>query len=256
MFISIAMLSMLYASVTNNFGSLTIAPSRVVDIPDPSYLAPYRVGTALEHAEAALRAIIPDPQFSIRTFAPAARDQLYAELVNGSLDVVVERPELVQYYNNLAPGLQGALQPAGPVFYPEAVAFAVRRPGPAAGHPLLPLLSAAVVEATRADRLRSEQAFDKWFGAGSVSQCGTADAPLSVETSAINEIKNQALWTLLAFLFTWLLVSFYTTMKKYPQFLATNHTCEIIRYLLNIPDQVPPRPAATPPRLWPHSQSG
>ena len=238
MFISIAMLSMLYASVTTNFSNLSLAPSRVLDIPDPSSLAPYRVGTAVEHAEAALRELIPDPQFSVRTFAPNARGALFAALVNGSLDVVVERPEMIQYYNNLVAGFQGMLQPAGPVFFPEAVAFAVRRLSPEQELPLLRLLSSSVAEATRSDRLTADSDFDAWFGAGRASACGKGNAPLDVELDTVNEIKNQALWTLLAFLFTWLLISFYTTMQKYPQFLATNHTCEIIRFLLKIPDQV------------------
>ena len=235
MFASISLTSMLYAVVATNFSSLELIPSTAIPVANPSDLAPYQLGTALAFAANVISSLIPDA--SVTKFPTNTQPSVFRSLLNHSIDVAVERPETVDYYNRKDPEFVGRLLPVGPVFSPEGVAFGVKRLSATQPHPLLRLLTLSVAEASRTDYASFQDTYDRWFGAP------TADASNDVlrqelEYSAISSLKDQAFTALVAVGCLWLLVSAVTVLRRLADFTAMNHACEALRALLHIPEQV------------------
>ena len=201
MFLSLALMSLLYAVVINNFTASHLTTPRPVDNIQTQYdLAPFHINSTLQLStvlgrlnasmcldgmiargnlgvgatlntnlvkEIALlqqcQALADNPQGFQSLLNPARFGPGPAEfltLLSGNLDVVVERPEVIQYYNNFYPQTSGLLQNVGNIFNNEGVGIGVRR-----GHPLLHRISLAVANVTRADWTVEDKIRSKWFGA-------------------------------------------------------------------------------------------
>ena len=236
MFTSIALTSMLYAIVATNFSNLQLIPSTNIVITSPADLAPYRIGTALSSAAN----ILPTFAAGVRVteFPSNTQADVFRCLLNGSIDVAVERPETIDYFNRLVPEFQGRLNPVGPVFFPEGVAFAVQRPSPATPHPLLHLLTLAVAQATRTDYADFEAIYGRWFGADS-APATNAELSSGLESDTVEQLRTQALIALLVAGLAWGAGSTATVLRRLPAVRARNHTCRALRCVLGIiPDKV------------------
>ena len=234
MFTSIALTSMLYAIVATNFSNLQLIPSTDIPVASPADLAPYSLGTALSTAANVLSALVPGAR--VAEFPTNTQADVFRSLLNGSIDVAVERPETVDYCNRRVPEFRGRLLPVGPVFSPEGVAFAVQRPSPAAPHPLLRPLTLAVAEATRTDYADFQAVYARWFGAADAA--ATNDGLRgALEGDAVDELKGQAFTALAVAGAAWAAVSAATLLRRLPAIRARNHTCRALRRLLGIVDQ-------------------
>jgi ABC-type amino acid transport substrate-binding protein len=236
MFASIALTSMLYAVVATNFSNLELIPSRAIPVADPSDLAPYQLGTALAFAANVLTSLVPKAKVS--KFPTNAQPDVFRSLINGSIDVAVERPETVEYYNRKDPEFLGRLLPVGPVFSPEGVAFGVKRLSASQPHPLLRLLSLSVAEASRTDYTDFQDMYGRWFGTATGDTSSNSELRHELEYGAIVDLKDQAFMVLITVGCLWLGVSAVTVLRRLAAFKAMNHTCGAVRKLLNIPEQV------------------
>ena len=162
-FLSIALTTILAAIITANFGNLVLVPNRAVEsITSPSDLAPYRVGTALQYAQDKL--LQHNPNMTVIKFPQNTQQDMLRALLNGTIDVAVDRFEAIQYYNAVDDEFAGRLLPIGPVFNQAPVSFGVRRGPGGEAHPLLRLLSLAVADATRGQWEEASTRSTLWFG--------------------------------------------------------------------------------------------
>jgi ABC-type amino acid transport substrate-binding protein len=236
MFASIALTSMLYAVVAGNFSTLTLIPSTAIPVAGPSDLAPYQLGTALAFAANVLTSLVP--KALVVKFPTNTQPDVFRSLINGSIDVAVERPETVEYYNRKEPEFLGRLLPVGPVFSPEGVAFGVKRLSASQPHPLLRLLSLSVAEASRTDYADFQDMYGRWFGIATGDTSSNSELRRELEYGAIVDLKDQALTALILVGCLWLGTSMMTVLRRLPDFTAMNHTCEALRRLLNIHKEV------------------
>ncbi len=212
MFLSLTLMSLLYAVVITNFTESHLTTPRPVDkIESQEDLAPFRVNSTLllstvrdrlnaskcldvmlSRAEIAAargsngaRRLIPGAILNanlVKEIALLNKCQALADhteafdslsrparfgpgpaefraLLNEEVDVIVERPEVIQYYNNFHPDTRGRLQNVGPIFNNEGVGIGVRR-----AHPLLHRISLAVANVTRVDGRAEDAIRRRWFG--------------------------------------------------------------------------------------------
>ena len=235
MFTSIALTSMLYAIVATNFSNLQLIPSTDIAVASAADLAPYSLGTALSSAANILPTLAPGAR--VTAFPANTQADVFRALLNGSIDVAVERPETVDYFNRRVPEFQGRLLPVGPVFAPEGVAFAVKRPSPAVPHPLLHLLTLAVAEATRTDYAAFEEIYARWFGIAA-ADATNAELRGKLEGDTVVQLRGQAFIVLLVAGMAWVAISAATVLRRLPGIRARNHICQALRGLLGIPEQV------------------
>ena len=199
MFLSLALMSLLYAVVITNFTQTHLTTPRPVDeIESQEALAPFRINSTLLlstvrdrlNASKCLDAMLSraglgqgdlnanlvgeiallqkcqalaDNTVAFQSLVNPARfgpgPAEFLALLRGDVDVIVERPEVIQYYNNFYPETRGMLQNVGGIFNNEGVGIGVRR-----AHPLLHRISAAVADVTRTDWKVEDAIRRRWFG--------------------------------------------------------------------------------------------
>ena len=209
-FANIAFVTILYGIITNNYNNTTLIPvSQAESIAEPLDLATYNVGTT--SATAADYLVNLMPQINVTLFGPLQQELLLAALIDNTIDVAVERYEVTLYYNNFHPLFKGQFISARPVFNLEPVGFGVSRPPGGGQHPISPLLSAAVVAATRADRWRTEQNQTQWIGPlGNPDSAGSGQAVAArtaAEGRAVDAANRQLLGCFAALVGAWAAVA-------------------------------------------------
>ena len=228
MFISIGLMAIIYAIMTNNFGIMNLQMTGDLEqIQGPDDLAPYSVGSTLAANSPEFRSRFISSKF--RTFA--TYEDLFSALLNGTIQVVVDRPEIINYYNLLVPATQSLLLPVGPIFNADGTGFGVRRINEYTPHPLLNLLSLAVADVTRTNWQQQQSAFNLWFG----DSDNVTEPPLEDLSSDGYQQTLDLLEYVLAGVFgVWVVVSLGEFVRRYPSYKARNDVCAVIRIALGL----------------------
>ncbi len=157
-------------------------------------------------------------------------------MLNCSLQVAVERPETIQYYNNFVPEFRGRLMPIGAVFSREGVALGVSRPRDRV-HPVYRLLSLSV-----AGLVASESWMDaarlKWFGPE--PDIADSDAPslrAKLKAQAVEQVLWAAVQTMIAFACAWIAIAVLATIARVPRHAVRNEMCAAVRTLLGVREE-------------------
>ena len=109
-FLSIALTTIFAAIITDNFGNLVLVPTREIEsLSSPNGLAPYRVGVALQYAQDKLLQYLPN--ITLVNFPQNTRGQIdmLRCLLNGTIDVAVDRYEMIQFYNIMVDEFAGVI---------------------------------------------------------------------------------------------------------------------------------------------------
>ena len=226
-FLSIALMAILFAIITANFSTLVLVPSRAVDsISSPYDLAPFKVGTALSYAQQKLLQRMPN--MTLIKFAQNTQPAVFESLLNNSIDVAVDRYEAIQYYNTIDPTFKNTLKPVGMVFNQEGVGFGVKRLNATTPHPLLHLLSLAVADATRGNWVQASQTVTLWFG--DAADVSTTDPTIpALEQAAVANVKTQTAIALGVLFGIWFFIILCLAVLRYPHFQASNHICQHVK---------------------------
>jgi ABC-type amino acid transport substrate-binding protein len=159
-FLSIGFTAMLLAVITANFFQLELVPDDPRDsITGLTSLAPFTIATAISSAATAVSRALPDN--NITEFPTNSQAAVFRALLAGDFDGAVDRPEVVQHFNNFEPEFRDKLLPIGSFFHVEGVALAISRPAFDRSHPLYLLLSISVGEMS--ESWKEAQAM-RWFG--------------------------------------------------------------------------------------------
>jgi ABC-type amino acid transport substrate-binding protein len=226
-FLSIALMAILFAIITANFSNLVLVPTRAVDgISSPYDLAPFTVGTALQYAQQKL--VQRMPNMTLVKFAQNTQPDVFNSLLNNSIEVAVDRYEAIQYYNTLDETFKNKLKPVGMVFNQEGVGFGVKRMNATTPHPLLHLLSLAVADATRGNWQQAESTSILWFGDPTAATAEDPTVP-DLEQAAVANVKTQTATALGVLFGIWIFIVLCLSVFRYPYFAASNHICQLVK---------------------------
>jgi len=230
MFISIGLMAIIYAIMTSNFGSMNLQMlgdlEQIQGIKD---LAAFSVGSTLSPTGPEFRGRFISKQF--RTYP--SHEALFQAFLKDEIQVVVERQEIVTYYNTMKADYVSKMLPVGPVFNSDGVGFGVRRTSEVAPHPLLNLLSLAVADATRTSWQSEDTTRKLWFGEA---------VAVGVDPETLHAMSNGGYMSVLvvleyvlaaAFGF-WFVVSFLEFSWRYPKYKARNDVCAVVRDCLGM----------------------
>ena len=230
MFISIGLMAIIYAIMTSNFGAMNLQAFGDLDqIQGPGDLAPYSVGSTLTPNNPEFRSRFISSKF--RTFA--TYEDMFSALLNGTIQVVVDRPEIINYYNTMDTPFQAQMVPVGALFNADGTGFGVRRINEYTHHPLLNLLSLAVADATRTNWQSESTTRLYWFGqavAVTVDQ-GTLDEMSSLGYQSVLQLLEYVLAGAFG---VWVVVSFIEFARRYPSYKARNDVCAVVRHCLGL----------------------
>ena len=233
MFFSISMNTIIYGIVTTNFGAIDLTTLTDLErIRSPEDLSRFTVGTTFHPSSPELRGRLLSPSLQLFDSSP----QLFQALLNGTIDVAVDRSELVTYYSVLDPAFSGAVLPVGAAFNLDGAGFGVARGAgdPPADHPLLGLLSLAVADATRTAWQTDAAARGRWFG---------LDRPAPAPAAPDDELIAAAYETVMAVLKyvlagtagVWVVFAAAEILARYPAYKARNDVCAAVRHELGLP---------------------
>ena len=226
-FLSIALMAILFAIITANFSVLVLVPTRAVDsISSPYDLAPFKVGTALQYASDKLRQRMPN--MTLIKFAQNTQPDVFNSLLNNSIEVAVDRYEAIQYYNTLDETFKNKLKPVGMVFNQEGVGFGVKRINATTPHPLLHLLSLAVADATRGDWQQAATTSILWFGDPTAATSEDPTVP-DLEHAAVANVKTQTATALGVLFGAWFFIVLCISAWSFPHFQARYKVCELVK---------------------------
>ena len=234
-FISISLMAMLLAVITASFLLLEFVPDDpVYHISGMTDLAAFSVVTATALAQTVIQREIPD--VNITKFPTNSQPEVFRALLNGSFQVAVERPETIQYFNNLVPEFNGRLMPVGIPLYKEGVSFGVSRPG-GQEHPIYRLFAQSVASIVGMEA-QFQPLRQKWFGA----EQSAADSDANfIRRELKNRAINDLLWVgvkiLLVVVGAWIFLSCLAVVLRIPRHAVRNETCAAVRVALGVTEE-------------------
>ena len=221
-------MAIIYAIITSNFSAMDLKMKGELEgIQSVVDLVRYKVGSSFNAGSAELRGRRISPSF--RTFA--SHTEVFQALLDDEIQVAVERPEIIRYFNTMEANFTGKLLTVGAVFNVDGVGVGVRRVDEVTPHPVMGLLSAAVFDATRTAWRAEEQTRVRWFGEdvpfsedalADLSEAGYTDVMVLLEYAMLAAFLFFALVSLIEFAF------------RYPRYKARNDTCAMVRQCLSL----------------------
>jgi polar amino acid transport system substrate-binding protein len=230
MFISIGLMAIIYAIMTSNFGNMNLQMlgdlEQIQGIKD---LAAFTVGSTISPTAPEFRSRFISNKFITYT----SHEALFRALLKDEIQVVVERQEIVTYYNTMEPDFVSKMVTVGPVFNSDGVGFGVRRSSEVAPHPLLNLLSLGVADATRTNWQGEDVTRKRWFGEAVRVQVDpeTLSAMSNGGYAAVLLVLEYVLAVAFGF---WFIVSFIEFCWRYPKYKARNDVCAVVRDCLGM----------------------
>ena len=231
---SMMLTALLYADIVGNFNGISLlSPSAGASILGPDDLSGLLIGVTDPLVATELVRRVP----GIKTAVFGGLDQvdLFNAVLNGTVDMAVERSEIVQYTNNQDPNFQGLLLPAGRVFYREDVVFGVARRADGSPHAIYSLLSVALAEATRLDVVAQNGRWNKWFGdANRVNTAAAGQLAGTLEDQAVDSANAFMVQIVAACIAVWLFKTAALLALRFPSFRARYQACVAVRALLDV----------------------
>jgi hypothetical protein len=231
---SMTLTALLYADIVGNFAGISVLnPAAGASVSGPDDLAGLLVGVTDPRVARELAERVP----GVRTaaFGRLGQADLFSALLNNSLDMAVERAEIIQYTNAQDPDIQGLLQPAGRVFYREGVVFGVRRHADGSPHAVHALLSVALAEATRLDGAAEDARWGRWFGdASSIDGAGAGRLEQQLQDAAVDAANAFMVRVVAVCAGLWAAKTAASLALRAPAFLARYEACAAARAVLGV----------------------
>ena len=228
MFLSISLMTIIYGIMSNNFGVMDLKMSGELEgIQGPEDMARFSVGSTLNRSDEMFRNRFVSDNF--RVFD--SQSETFKALINGDIQVAIERPELVTYYDTSAE-FRNQFRVVGSVFDSEGVGFAVSRAGEATPHPLLNLLSLAVADATRTNWQNEQVVRNKWFHLDTPRSTSPQE---DLSIAGYTNLMSYLEYSLAGVFGFWVVLSLIEFVFRYPRYRARNDVCTIVRHVLGLP---------------------
>ena len=234
MFVSISFMAMLLAVITSNFLTLQLIPDDdTYHIEEPKDLLPFSLVTASAPALQAVQDSNAGHNLTITKFPTNTQTEVFRALLNGTYQVAIDRPDTIQYFNNLVPEFQGRLMPVGVIFNQEGVSYGISRPK-GHEHPLFRLLSITVATVGD-DQAWVDATRSKWFGPDpSVANSDATAIRAQLTTQAVTAVLWAALQIIIVITSIWVFISAVAVLRRAPKLAVRNEVCAAIRTVLGL----------------------